>query len=326
VIRLFILLSLLLLNLYACKGGYSSCIQKINDSTTIQNNSLLIPVRKDVRLVYSHNTPNAKILKYDPFLSLYLIEDKSGFAYNFDINMRLQLGIAAVNKTEAKEGKILKEQVGLNSLATFSEKVKTPALITSSCCSLEGIMTPNGIIQKEYLKRFISTASADYADIGVRVHDENSHIIVIASNPYLKDNFLKIGDCILALDGERMKKSSIFMRKVLFSKIGTEHIVKIKRGKKIISLSTMSRKRDGGGEISDTFLEFSGIYFNKKLEVVRLSENFTAYGLVLGDRLVQVHGVRVKTQDELRKYIQDYKDFSNLLFERRNFEFFVNIK
>jgi len=326
VIRLFIILNLLLLNLYACKGGYSSCIQKINDATTIQNNSLSIPVRKDVRLVYSRCRPKAKILKYDPFLSLYLIEDKSGFAYNFDINMRLQLGVAAVNKTKAKEGKIVKEQVGLNSLATFSEKVKTPALITSSCCSLEGIITPNGIIQKEYLRRFISSSSADYSDIGVRVHDEKSHIVVTASNPYLKDNLLKIGDRILEYDGKKMKNSSIFMRKVLFSKIGTKHSVKIKRGKKLMTLSARTKKRDGGGEISDTFLEFSGIFFNKKLEVVRLSENFTAYGLVLGDRLVQVHGVRVKTQNELRKYIQNYKDFSSLLFERRNFEFFVNIK
>ena len=325
-IRLFIILNLLLLNLYACKGGYSSCIQKINDATTIQNNSLSIPVRKDVRLVYSRCRPKAKILKYDPFLSLYLIEDKSGFAYNFDINMRLQLGVAAVNKTKAKEGKIVKEQVGLNSLATFSEKVKTPALITSSCCSLEGIITPNGIIQKEYLRRFISSSSADYSDIGVRVHDEKSHIVVTASNPYLKDNLLKIGDRILEYDGKKMKNSSIFMRKILFSKIGTKHSVKIKRGKKLMTLSARTKKRDGGGEISDTFLEFSGIFFNKKLEVVRLSENFTAYGLVLGDRLVQVHGVRVKTQNELRKYIQNYKDFSSLLFERRNFEFFVNIK
>lgn len=325
-IRLFIILNLLILNIFACKGGYTSCIQKINDATTIQKNSLSIPVRKDVRLVYSRCKPNAKILKHDPFLMLYLIEDKSGFSYNFDINMRLQLGVAAVNKTQAKEGKILKRQVGLNSLATFSEKVKTPALITSSCCSLEGIVTPNGIIEKEYIRRFISSSSADYSDIGVRVKDNKGYIVVTASNPYIKDNLLKIGDCILTYDGQKMKNSSVFMRKVLFSKIGTKHSVKIKRGKKIMTLLAKTRKRDGGGDISDTFLEFSGIYFNKKLEVVKLSEHFTEYGLELGDKLVQVHGVEVNTQDELRKYIQDYKDFSTLLFERRNFEFFVNIK
>ena len=34
----------------------------------------------------------------------------------------------------------------------------------------------------------------------------------------------------------------------------------------------------------------------------------------------------VKTQKELRKHIEGFKDFSSLLFERRNFQFFVNIK
>lgn len=257
---------------------------------------------------------------------LYLIEDRSGFSYNFDINMRLQLGIAAVTQTEAKEGRILKPQVGLNSLATFSEKVKTPALLTSSCCSLEGIVTPNGVIEKEYIKRFLSSSTPDYADIGVRVADKNSTIVITASNPYLKENLLKIGDTVLAYDGVKMKDSASFMKEVLFSKVGSKHRVKIKRAQKVMTLSAVSKKRDGGGEISDTFLEFSGIYFNKKLEVVKLSEDFKNYGLLLGDKLIQVHGVRVKTQEELRKYIQDYKDFSSLLFERKNFEFFVNIK
>jgi len=37
-------------------------------------------------------------------------------------------------------------------------------------------------------------------------------------------------------------------------------------------------------------------------------------------------GIRIKRQDELRKYLEDHKDFSALLFKRENFEFFVNIK
>jgi len=326
VIRLFVLFNLLFLNLYACKGGYTSCIQKINDSTTIQNNSLSIPVRKDVRLVYSKCKPKAKILKHDPFLSLYLIEDKSGFAYNFDINMRLQLGVASVSKVNAVEGKIVKRQVGLNTLATFSEKTQTPALLTSSCCSLEGLVTPYGIIQKDYLKRFISNESADYSDIGVRVRDEKGFVIVIASNPYMKENLIKKGDCIVAFDGKKVKDSATFMQKVLFSKVGSKHSVKIKRDSKFHIFKVTTKKRDGGGEISDTFLEFRGIFFNKKLEVVELSSEFVKYGLLLGDKLVQVNGVRINNQDELRNYIEDYKIFSALLFERKNFEFFVNIK
>jgi len=326
VIRLFILCNLLLLNVYACKGGYSSCIQKINDSKTIQNDSLSIPIHKNLRLIYSKNRPNAKILKYDPFFSLYLVKDKSNFKYPFNINMRLQLGTASVNQRRAIEGKILKHQIGLNTLATFSEKITAPALLTSSCCSLEGIVTADGIIERDYLKRFISSASAEYSDIGIRVKDENSYVVVTASNPYMKENLIKKGDCVVKLNGHKVKNSATFMKKILFSKIGSKHRVEVKRGNKFFTYTIKSTKRDGGGAISDTFLEYRGIYFNKKLEIVELSNEFLQYGLLLGDRLIQVNGVEIHNQDELRKYIEDFKNFSALLFERRNFEFFVNIK
>ena len=325
-LRLFILLNLLLLNLFACKGGYDSCKQKIIDSKTIKNCSLEIPVKKYQRLVYSKTEPTAKIIKHDPFLNLYLVEDKKGFSYPFKMNTQAQLGYAAVNETNAVEGKIVKKQIGLNSLATFGESIVYPSILTSSCCSLEGIVTPEGIIEKEYLQRFISSASADYSDIGIRVKDDKGLIIVIASNPYLKLNPVKRGDCILAYDGAKMTNSALFMRKVLFSKVGSSHTLKVKRGSKVLNFKVKTKKRNGGGEISDTFLEFSGIFFNKKLEVVKLSKEFENYGLLVGDKLIQVHGIRIKNQEELRKYLEDHRDFSTLLFERENFEFFVNIK
>ena len=325
-IRLFVVLNLLLLNLFACKGGYSSCIKKINDSKTIQNQTLSIPVKNSKRLIYSREKPNAKILKYDPFLSLYLVEDRTKFAYDFDINMRLQLGYAIVDTKKSVEGKILKNQVGLNQLATFSDKSSTPALLTSSCCSLEGIVTKRGIIQKEYIKRFLSSASAEYSDIGIRVVNNKGSVVVSASNPYLENNPFKKGDYIVSLDGKKVKAASVFMRTILFSKVGSKHTLKIKRGSKIITCKVKTKKRYGGGDISDTFLEFKGIYFDDKLNIVKLSQKFKDYGLLVGDRLIQVNGTFVKTPNELLRYIEDFKIFSSLLFERKNFQFFVNIK
>ena len=46
-LRLFVLVNLLLLNLYACKGAYNYCIAKIKDSRTLQNNSLYIPIENN---------------------------------------------------------------------------------------------------------------------------------------------------------------------------------------------------------------------------------------------------------------------------------------
>ena len=323
---LFILLNLLLLNAFACQGGYTSCINKVKDSKTITNNSLSIPVKNNKLLIYSKSIPNAKILKRDPFLSLYLIEDTKKFSYPFNINMRLQLGSAIVNDKKSKEGKILRNQIGLNTLAVYSEKLTTPALITSSCCALEGIVTPEGVIQKEYIKRFLSKQSADYGDIGIRVKNDAGFVIVRASNPYVQNNPFKKDDCIVAFDGKKVNAASVFMRKVLFSKIGSKHTVKVKRGKKTMTFKVLISKRHGGGNVSDTFLEHRGIYFDETLHIVRLSKYFSDYGLHIVDQLIQVNGTVVKTEDNLRRYIEDFKEFSSLLFTRNNFQFFVNIK
>ncbi len=324
--RLFLLTQFFLVTIYACQAGYASCIAKIKDSHTIQENSLFIPIRNNELLVYSLFRPNAKILKYDPFLSLYLIKDRKKFAYPFALNMRLQLGTALVNAKRAKEGKIVKNQIGLNTLGVYSAKLRTPALITSSCCSLEGIVTPKGLIQKEYLKRFLSSAPASYGDIGIRVKNKKGFVVVSASNPYVKDNPFKKGDCIVTFDGVKIHAASLFMRRVLFSKIGSKHRIKIKRGSKFLNFHIRTTKRYGGGAMSDTFLEQKGIYFDKTLHIVRLPKSLKSYGLMLGDQLVQVNGKIVKNQEELQQYIENFKVFSQLLFERKNFQFFVKIK
>ena len=324
--RLFSLLSLLFLNAFACEGGYNSCIAKVKDSYTIQNNSLFIPVKNHRLLIYSQKKPKYKISKYDPFLSLYLVEDRKKFLYPFDINMRLQLGSAIVNKNCAKEGRFRRNQIGLNSLARYSEKLNTLALITTSCCSLEGIVTPSGVIQKEYIQRFLSHKSADYSDIGIRVQNSKGSVKIVASNPFLKSNSFKKGDVILELDRQRIKSASLFMRKILFSPVGSFHKVKIQRGKKVLIFRVKTFKRVGGGSISDTFLEQKGIYFDDALSITKLNSFYKKYGLRVGDKLLKVNGKYVKNQEQLLKNMEKFKDFSSLLFEREKFQFFVNIK
>ncbi len=324
--RLFLLLHLFLFNLYACKGGYDSCVQKAKDAKIMQENSLFIPVKNNQRIVYSHKKPKSKILKYDPFLSLYLIQDKKPFAYPYDINMRLQLGTAVLNNKTAKEGRIIKHQIGLNFFGRYSQKFPAPAIISSSCCSLEAILSAKGVIEKEYLHYFLTTKKVRYADIGIRVHDENKSILVDASDPFMPDNPFKVGDCITEYDRKSVKNAASLMKKILFAPVGSKHSVKIKRGSKFFSFVVQSRKRYGGGYLSDTFLEQKGIYFDEALHVSKIEKEFQNYGLYVGDRLIQVNGVRVKNQNELRKYIQNFKDYSSLLFERNNFQFFVNIK
>ncbi|EDZ61904.1 protein containing PDZ/DHR/GLGF domain [Sulfurimonas gotlandica GD1] len=324
--RLFLALNFLLLNLFACKGGYESCKLKITDSKSIKYQTLQIPVLKNKRLLFSSHLPNAKIIKYDPFLSLYLVEDRTKFEHPFKINNHLSLGVASVNNKRAIEGKIVKDQIGLNNFATFNEPLATPALLLNSCCALEGIVTPQGIIQKEYLERFLKSKSAQYGDIGIRVDDIKKSITITRVNPFIKDNPFQEGDTIVDFAGKKVKDSATLMRKILFSKVGSTHSVKIKRDSKYFTFKVKTQKRYGGGYISDTFLEQKGIYFSKNLTILKIANEFEGYGLKVGDRLMQVNGVKVSIIADIREHISDFKYFASLLFEREHFQFFVNIK
>ncbi|MEA3331586.1 MAG: PDZ domain-containing protein [Campylobacterota bacterium] len=326
-VRVFLLLIFVLLNLQAssCRGGYTSCKQKIIDSKSIINQSLQFPVKKHQRILFSTSIVHAKILKYDPYLSLYLIEDKEGFKYPFKINYNLTLGTAGVDKKMAIEGKILKRQVGLNSFAKYSEPLFVPSLLLTSCCSLEGIVTSKGIIEKEYIDRFVNVKKVSYADIGIRVEDKNKDIVVNAINPYMKGNPFKLGDFILEFDGKKVKTSAVLMRKILFSKIGSIHKVKVKRGRKVLTLKVKGKKRYGGGYLSDTFLEFLGLSFDKNLYIVKIEKKAEKYGLKLGDRLLQINQTDIFNEEDIIKTILQTKNSSNLLLQRDGFQFFVNV-
>ncbi|MFA6138518.1 MAG: PDZ domain-containing protein [Sulfurimonas sp.] len=334
--RLFIILNFFVVALLACEGGYDSCKQKVLDSNTILEQSIEIPIEGNQRLIFSEKTPSCEIIKSDPFLGLYLVEDVVGFEYPFKINVGISSGVAAINKTSAQEGKIIKKQVGLTSLAQFSKKISSPAIITNSCCSLEGIVTPKGIIEKEYIERFLIAEDTSYADIGMSVGDAKSGVIVDALSPFVKNNPFKGGDTIVSLDGSKVKDSATLMREILFAEIGSSHKVQIKRDSKIVTIEVVAQKREIGAFKKFANLEEKekakvqknekyGFEFDKNLKIIKISEKSKKYGLKTGDKLLQINGVDIKNQQELLKKVPDSKDGTTLLFERDNFQFFVNI-
>ena len=323
-LRLLLLVPLIYLQLLACDGEYTSCIKKIKDSNTIHNNSLYIPIKNNRLLVHTTTTPKAKTFKYNPFFSLYIIENNSSFDYPFDVNMRLDSKTAVCNTTTSTAGSFKTKQIGLDKLATYSKELLYPSILLSACCNIEGIVTPNGIIEKEYIYNFIASDS-EYSDIGVRVEDENDNIIVYAKDPFVKDNPLHKGDCIVELDGKSVKNSADFMKRVLFSNIGSKHIVKVKRDSNILFVTTHTYKRYGGGDISDTFLEQLGIYFDKNLIVTAVSEENSSYGILVGDKLLQVNAKEVQTQKETLSNMDNFKYTAKLLFARKGFHYFVRL-
>lgn len=324
-LRLFIAINILILHLYACKDGFEACRLKTVESQSIVNETLQIPVQNNQRLIFSQKTPNAKIIKHDPYLSLYLIEDTKKFKYPFRVNMNISLGTIGVDGKSVIEGKIVKEQVGLNSFAKFSEPLSTPSLLLNSCCALEGIVTPQGIIEKEYIDRFLKVKKVSYSDIGIRVQDAKKMVVVTGSNPFMKDNPFKVDDTVLELNSKKVKNSAEFMRDILFSKIGSVHKIKIKRDSKILTFNVMTQNRVGGGFLSDTFLEFFGISFDKNLCIIKIEKKAEQYGLKLGDKLLQVNMSDIQNAQDISRLLDNCTKSVNLLFQREQFQFFVKV-
>lgn len=323
--RLFAFFLLSFINLYACQGGYASCKRKINDSHALTYAQITVPITKHKRLVFSHSKPKAKILKYDPFLSLYLVEDKKGFRYPFSLHRNVVMGLACVNKKRAVEGRIKQHQIGLNHFGIFHQRVAPFSLLLTSCCALEGIVTPQGIIEKPYLKHFLKTKKVSYSDIGIRVHYRGGKVLVKAINPFMEGNRFQVGDQIVIFDNKRVTNAGKLMQWILFSKIGSRHTVKIKRKGRYLTLKCKSKKRKGGGYLSDTFLEFLGLSFDKNLKIIKIEPKAKKYGLRLGDRLLEVNNQEVSTEEEIVKSISQRKEKSQLLFERNHFQFFVKV-
>jgi len=297
--RVVFLLLLLFINLFACGGAYHICNKKVMDADVIVNQTLQIPIKKHQRVIFSNHKLSSKykILKYNPFLHLYLVKDKKGFKYPFKINQMHKNSVFILSKTSVTNGKIVRGQIGLDEFATFSKCYSSPALLMDDCCSLEGIATSKGIIQKAYIKRFIDTKDISYGDIGMRVKDIDSKIIVIATDPFIKQ----------------------------FKHIGSFCSVKIKRKNQFLTLKVIVDKRYGGGYLSDTFFEREGLYFDSNLCITKVKGKFKAYGLKVGDKLVQVNAKLVSKQGEVRESIEKNINNLSLLFEREHFQFFVNV-
>lgn len=323
--RLFVALSLLFLNLYSVDDSIETCKLKVIDSKSIVNQTLQIPLKNNQRLIFSTTPPNAMILKHDPYLSLYLVEDKKSFKHPFVVNGKAGSGTFGVDNKSVIEGKILKNQEGLNSFATFSKHLSAPSLLLNGCCALEGIVTQRGIIQREYIERFLKVKKVTYGDFGIRVKSVDSAVVVDSSNPFLKGNLFKKGDMILELDGKKVKESATFMRDVLFSEIGSLHTVKVKRENELLTLSAKTQNRVGGGYLSDTFLEFLGISFNEELYVTKIEQSARGYGIKAGDKLLRVNGVDVKKLQEISQILDNPKEPVNLLIQREQFQFFVKV-
>ncbi len=323
--KTLLLFLLFTLKLFSYSDGFSICQNKALDADAFSDaSSVSVALKHNNRLIYSKKTPNFAYKKYDPYLGLALVEDKSHFKYPFVFYTKHAKRFASIYKNSIQEGKILNQQCGLNKFAKFSKPIKELSLILSNCCDLAGIATKDGVIDRYYLENFLNYKAKDvvYGDVGIRL-DKNLHVISI--NPFFKiQNFLK-NDKILAFDSIKTDSICKLRRLILFAKIGSFHTFKILRNNKIKYIKAKVEKRLGGGLLNDTFLEYLGFSLDKNLCIENINSKEIQTQLNIGDCLIEVNFHKVNLVSDIQNALKRDKLENTLLFERNNFQFFIHI-
>jgi hypothetical protein len=295
----------------------SACIQKIDDSDSLKNATLSLPVTQTTRLLFSTKKPHAEIIKSDPLLGLYLIKSKKQFAFPFVFTRTMHKDLYAVTAVSAKPVMLLHPQVGLR-LAVLREPLHSlPALLISGCCDVNGIITKEGVIESSFITHFLKVKHLSYATLGITV-DPSLHIVL--KNPFLA-SALQLQDKILTLDGKRILSEKEFADDVLYGEIGSKHSIEILRHGMKKRIDVTLYKKLGGGVQGETFLEYLGLYFSSSLHLLHGKK----FGLLPGDKIVAVNGQKVFTQSEVAKALCKQKTAIVLLIQRDGFQFFVHI-
>ena len=323
--RVLFLTFLLPLTLFSSTKDFKACQLKYQVSSVKIGQTQAFAISDKYALFYSKDEPSVRVVKRDHFLGLNLVKTPKRFRHSFKFHSNLSAKHAGISPYRITEGKLTSSQVGINNWAKFSRPLKTNTLITDDACGIVGISTPEGVIEKEYIKYFLKSKEIRYGDLGVRLIDKKG-VCVDTRNPFFEKMSFMAGDIIVYMDGKKAKDASAISRKILLSKPKSMHNFVVLRDKKKIKIKAEIQKRLGGGLIVDNFLEVFGFVFDEKLVVKKYNAK---YGVKEGDRLKRVMGKDVKTSADVGHVLSHEKtDKDNvraLLFQRNGFDFYIRL-
>jgi hypothetical protein len=305
-------------SLFSCDADFQLCKQKFIDVHALDGNELRIPVTKTTDLLYAPVAPSNGILKANPLMGLYLVKREEPFEHPYIITPSQPQRVAAVDNFMALPGRMVRNQSGLNHFAQFDQPLSAPCVLNDPCCTLEGIVTHYGIIDKSYLRHFIATDPFVYGDIGIRLMEREGKVYVKNIDPFMNELPFRQGDRLVAFDGKRVSDMKSLEKKILFSNQGETYTAEVKRDGKLLKVTGRVYKRYGGGFVSDTYLERYGIFFDRDLAIAEANGDLRS-----GDRLIRVNSRVVASADDVRQYMAAGDGSAVLLFERDGFQFFV---
>ncbi|MFK5881351.1 MAG: PDZ domain-containing protein [Sulfurospirillum sp.] len=311
---------------------FKKCYKKDVKSIVYFGSTQAIAVSKHYAVAYLKKKPKHSFVRYDPFLNLYLFYSKKNLhPVKLKNTDKLTLGewLASMDDDSMYTGNFAQRGIGLNIF--FKQNSKTPpnSMISCLCCSIYGIGVGNGkFISSNFIKRFLDSKSVAYGDIGVRFLRRGKDVIVSSVNPMFPHQLLEVGDIIKKIDSKKVKKIEDIEDYILFQKIGKIVKLQFVRNNKLITQKIKVLKRYGGGELSDSFLERKGMFFDKNLRIKAIKKGSFAWksGLRTGDKLLQIDRINVANEDDIRRIFSSLKKKEvNLLFDRNDFQFFIKV-
>ncbi len=313
--------------------NFKQCFNKNKDSVVYFKNVKAIAVTSHYAVSYQTKTPDAKYIKYDPYLGLYLFYSKKKLhPVKLKDTKSLALGewLASMSDDSMYIGNFAKRGSGLESFYEHNAKVEPNSMIVCLCCQVYGLgVGDNRFIPTKLIKRFLNAKEIFYGDIGARFAKRGKDIVVMRVDPFYPDNLLKIGDIIKKINGKKVKSLNDVKDVILFSKREDFVTLEFLRKNVLHKSKLKIYKRFGGGVLSDTFLERKGLFFDKDLKIKWINKNSYAQkaGLKIGDRLLQINQKNVKSEDDIKRVLSKVKTKDiNLLFDRNDFQFFVKVK
>jgi hypothetical protein len=320
----FVLFFLPSITLLSAPIDFKSCQLKYQVSSIAIGKTQGFAVDTQYAIYYSQKEPTGDVIKRDPFLGLNLVKAPKPFKHIFKFYNNDPKELAAILPKQVSEGKIISEQIGLNTLGTFSKSAEKNALISGTCCGIIGLVTPHGVIDKSYIRHFLKSKAVVYADIGIRLGDKDG-TRVVEVNPFFEDSPFFLDDQIISMDGKKTKNAAQLSRDILFSSPGSQHTFALIREGKTLTLNAVFQKRLSGGLVPDSFFDLFGLMLDENLIV---KEDNARYEIKKDDRLLFVMGKEVKTLADIRHILSEEKSSHNkmivLLFQRDGFDFFIH--
>lgn len=311
---------------------FKQCYNKNQKSFVYIGPIRAIAVGPHSAVAYLKTKPNIPFVKYDPFLNLYLFHTKQTLhPVRLKSTHSLKVGewIGGMDEDSLFVGNFAKSGDVLDSMYLQNTSLKPNSIVSCLCCDVYGLGVGKGeFIGSEYIKRFVNSKDIFYGDIGARFEKKDGKFYVVDTDPFYKNNQLKVGDEILSINSKKFHSLKELNQAILFAKPKSKIQLTIKRDKKMMSFLSIVTARSGGGNIEDSFLEKKGFIFDEKMKIVSIQKDSFAHknGLKVGDKLLEIDQIPVSSSAHLRKLLSDLKEKEvHLLFDRNDFQFFVNL-